>query len=125
MLIEACAGIKDDENEHDAMLREIEDETGFRLTGAKRIFDLYSTPGAVTEMLHYFIAEYKDENKISVGGGLQQEQEEIEVIEMPFTEAYNKVTTGEIKDAKTVTLLLLQKQNNATGTGILSLQAGR
>jgi nudix-type nucleoside diphosphatase (YffH/AdpP family) len=112
MLIEACAGLKEDENAQDAILREIEEETGFRLTSAEKIFELYSTPGAVSEKLYYFVAEYTDENKISDGGGLEEEQEEIEVIEMPFSEAYKKVTTGEIKDAKTVTLLLYAKANN-------------
>lgn len=111
-LIEACAGIQEDESAEASMLREIEEETGFKLKSVKKIFELYSSPGSNTEMLHYFIAEYNDEQKVSKGGGLKEEQEEIEVIEMPFKEAYLKIQNGEIKDAKTVILLQYAKTVN-------------
>jgi nudix-type nucleoside diphosphatase (YffH/AdpP family) len=109
MLIEACAGIKEDENEHEAMVREIEEETGFRVENVKKIFELYSTPGCNTEKVYYFIAEYADKQKVAEGGGLEEEQEEIDVLEMPFKDAWLKMETGEIKDAKTVILLQYAK----------------
>ncbi len=112
MLIEACAGIKEDENEHEAIVREIEEETGFRVENAKKIFELYSTPGCSTEKIYYFIAEYADGQKVSNGGGLEEEQEEIDVLEMPFEKAYLKIETGEIKDAKTIILLQYAKANH-------------
>lgn len=106
MMIEACAGLVDDgEQAHDAILREIEEETGYKVHDVKKLFSLYSTPGAVTELLHYFIAEYDEQQKVSEGGGLDEENENIEVIEMPFEEAFSKINSGEIKDAKTVILL--------------------
>jgi nudix-type nucleoside diphosphatase (YffH/AdpP family) len=112
LLIESCAGLQDDDTADDAIMREIEEETGYKVDNVKKIFELYSTPGAVTEKLHYFIAEYSEDQKISEGGGLDEEGEEIEVLEMPFKEAYLKIETGEIRDAKTVILLQYAKANN-------------
>lgn len=112
MLLEACAGIKGDENAHEAIVREIEEETGIHAENVEKIFELYSTPGCSTEKMYYFIAEYADGQKVSNGGGLEEEQEEIDVLEMPFEEAYLKIETGEIKDAKTVILLQYAKANS-------------
>ena len=112
LLVETCAGIKEDENECEAIVREIEEETGFRVEKTKKVFELYSTPGCNTEKIYYFIAEYSDGQKVAEGGGLEDEQEEIDVLEMPFNEAYSKMESGEIKDAKTVILLQYAKVNN-------------
>lgn len=110
MMIEACAGILEkNENPEQGILREIEEETGYRVEKVTKLFELYSTPGSVAEMLHYFVAEYNYSQKINEGGGLQKEQENIEVIEMPFEEAFSKIQSGEIKDAKTVILLQYAK----------------
>jgi nudix-type nucleoside diphosphatase (YffH/AdpP family) len=100
LLIESCAGLQDDDTADDAIMREIEEETGYKVDNVKKIFELYSTPGAVTEKLHYFIAEYSEDQKISEGGGLDEEGEEIEVLEMPFKEAYLKIETGELGTQK-------------------------
>lgn len=106
MMIEACAGIvEDNEDPKKGILREIEEETGYKVENAKKIFELYSTPGSVAEMIHYYVAEYRKDQKISEGGGLEKENEDIEVIEMPFEDAFIKILSGEIKDAKTVILL--------------------
>ena len=112
LLIEACAGIQEDESATESAFREIEEETGFRVSKAKKVFELYSSPGSNTEMLHYFVAEYADKQKVSEGGGLEEEEEDIEVIEMPFKEALIKIGSGEIKDAKTVILLFYAQVNN-------------
>lgn len=106
MMIEACAGIvEDDEKPEDAIMREIEEETGFKVDKVVKIFELYSTPGSVSERLSYFTAEYLHKQKIGKGGGMDEESEDIEVIELSFEDAYLKLQSGEIKDAKTVILL--------------------
>ncbi|MCW3107011.1 MAG: nucleoside diphosphate pyrophosphatase [Segetibacter sp.] len=106
MMTEACAGlVEGNEDPKEAIIREIEEETGYKIQDVKKIFELYSTPGSVAEMLHYYVAEYTDDQRISDGGGLNEENEEIEVIELPFEEAFIKIMSGEIKDAKTVILL--------------------
>ncbi|MDB5246249.1 MAG: nucleoside diphosphate pyrophosphatase [Segetibacter sp.] len=112
MMIEACAGIvEDDENPEDTIMREIEEETGFKLNNVKKVFELYSTPGSVAEMLFYFVAEYTPKQRVGEGGGLDEESEDIEVIELRFEDAYLKLQTGEIKDAKTAILLQYAKLN--------------
>jgi nudix-type nucleoside diphosphatase (YffH/AdpP family) len=110
MMIEACAGIVE-ENEDPAkgVIREIEEETGYKVQKVKKLFELYSTPGTVSEMIHYYVAEYSKEQKVGDGGGLEDENEEIDVIELPFEEAFTKIQSGEIKDAKTVILLQYAK----------------
>lgn len=110
MMMETCAGIlEENEDPAQGIIREIEEETGYKVEKVKKLFELYSTPGAVAEMLHYFVAEYTEEQKIGDGGGLDDENEQIDVIELPFEEAYIKVQSGEIKDAKTVILLQYAK----------------
>lgn len=105
MLIEACAGLLEIENPEECIKRETEEETGYQLHAVKKVFEAYMSPGAVTEILHFFIAEYTPEMKISEGGGLLHEEENIEVIECSIEEAMSKIETGEIKDAKTILLL--------------------
>jgi nudix-type nucleoside diphosphatase (YffH/AdpP family) len=110
MMIEACAGIvEENEDPTDGIIREIEEETGYKVQKVKKLFELYSTPGSVAEMIHYYVAEYTKEQKIGNGGGLEEENEDIDVIEMPFEEAFIKIQSGEIKDAKTVILLQYAK----------------
>lgn len=110
MMIEACAGIvEENEAPSDSVIREIEEETGYKVETVKKIFELYSTPGSVAEMLHYYIGEYDPKKKVGEGGGLDEEDENIEVMELPFIEAYGKIQSGEIKDAKTVILLQYAK----------------
>lgn len=104
-LIETCAGIIEDETPEQAILREIKEETGYVITAVKEIMSAYSSPGAYTELLHYFIAEYSDEQKVAKGGGLQEEQEELDVLEVDFDEACRMVAEGLIIDAKTIVLI--------------------
>lgn len=105
MMIEVCAGLLDTDDALTCIKKEAEEETGFQIDAPKKIFEIYSTPGAVTEKIHYFIAEYSDEMKISEGGGLEEETEEIEVLETDFNQALDMISTGEICDAKTIILL--------------------
>lgn len=105
MLIEACAGLLDKDNAEDCIRKETEEETGYRIRKVEKIFEAYMSPGSVTEILYFFVAEYDKEMKVSEGGGLEEEQENIEVLELKFEEALNMVSEGEIKDAKTIMLL--------------------
>ena len=111
MVIEACAGLLDGDNPMDCIIRETEEETGYRLSSVKKVFQSYMSPGSVTEILHFFIGEYQSEMKVSEGGGLAEEHENIEVLEYPFNEAYQMITSGEIIDAKTIMLLQYAKIN--------------
>jgi nudix-type nucleoside diphosphatase (YffH/AdpP family) len=112
MMIEVCAGLLDNENPETCIVKEAEEETGYHIDKPQKIFELYSTPGAVTEKIHYFIAPYTDEMRKSKGGGLESETEEIEVLELDGSEAVTMIYNGEIKDAKTVILLLYAKSKN-------------
>jgi len=105
MMIEACAGLLDQDNPEDCIRKETEEETGYRISNVEKIFECYMSPGSVTEILYFFIAEYDDEMKVNEGGGLDHEQENIEVLELKFQEALKMIKTGEIKDAKTIMLL--------------------
>lgn len=105
MLIEACAGLLDKDNPEDCIRRETEEETGYKITEVTKIFEAYMSPGSVTEILYFFVAAYSKEMKVSDGGGAEHEQENIEVLELPFSQAMAMIGTGEIKDAKTIMLL--------------------
>ena len=105
MMIEACAGLLDKDNAEDCIKRETEEETGYKIKSVRKIFEAYMSPGSVTEILYFFVAEYADDMKVGDGGGCDTEQENIEVMEIPFSEAIAMVTSGEIKDAKTMLLI--------------------
>lgn len=109
MLIEACAGLLDTDNPEEAIRRETEEETGYKISAVQKLFEVYMSPGSVTEIVHFFAAEYTKEMKINEGGGVAEEQENIEVLEFDFDEAYNMIASGEIKDAKTIMLLQYAK----------------
>ncbi|RFZ94055.1 GDP-mannose pyrophosphatase NudK [Mucilaginibacter conchicola] len=104
-LIEACAGLLDEHNPEDCIRKETEEETGYKITQVQKVFEAYMSPGSVTEILYFFVAEYSKDMKVSDGGGLADETESIEVLELEFSRALEMVKTGEIKDAKTIMLL--------------------
>lgn len=105
MMIEACAGLLDQDNPEDCIRRETEEETGYKISEIQKVFEAYMSPGSVTEILYFFIAAYSKSMKVSDGGGVEHEQENIEVLEIPFQQAMDMVQLGEIKDAKTIMLL--------------------
>lgn len=104
MLLEACAGLLDLDNPEDCIRRETEEETGYQIKEVKKIFEAYMSPGSVTEILHFFVAEYSPAMKISSGGGVDI-HEDITVIELPFAKAVDMVASGEIRDGKTILLI--------------------
>jgi GDP-mannose pyrophosphatase NudK len=111
MLIEACAGLLDNDNPEDCIRRETEEETGYKISHVQKIFEAYMSPGSVTEILHFFIAEYAHSMKVHDGGGIAHEQENIEVLELLFEEAMQMISTGQIKDGKTIMLLQHVRMN--------------
>jgi len=111
MMIEACAGLLEEENAEECIRRETEEETGYRISDVRKIFEAYMSPGSVTEIIHFFVAEYSKEMKIHDGGGLDTEHENIDVLELSFAQALQMIVTGEIKDAKTIMLLQYAKIN--------------
>lgn len=105
MLTEVCAGTLDGLKPEECIIKEIEEETGYKVPAVKKVFEAFMSPGAVTEILHFFIAEYDKTMKIHEGGGNPEETENIEVLELSFQEALNLLSKGLIKDAKTIMLL--------------------
>lgn len=104
-LIEADAGLLEEQDPVSRIKAEAEEETGFRITDVEKVFEAFMSPGSVTEKLYFFIAEYQDNNRQSDGGGLPEEGEDVEVLEMPFPEALTAIRNGEIIDGKTIMLL--------------------
>jgi len=105
MLIETCAGLLDESAPEEAIRRETEEETGYRIHNVTRIFDAFMSPGSVTERVYFFVAEYDEDSHIDNGGGLHSDGEDIEVLELNFHQALHMIETGEIMDGKTIMLL--------------------
>ncbi|MGZ5937905.1 MAG: GDP-mannose pyrophosphatase [Rhizomicrobium sp.] len=106
LLIEAAAGMLDDAAPDIRIKAEAEEETGYHIHAVRKVFELFMSPGAMTEKLHFFVAEYDDGAKHSAGGGIESEGEDIEVLEMPLDESLAMLSDGRICDAKTAVLLL-------------------
>jgi GDP-mannose pyrophosphatase NudK len=111
MLIECCAGLLDRDNAEEAIRRETAEETGYKIGAVEKVLEAYMSPGSVTEILYLFVAAYTREMKVNDGGGLQEESEDIEVLEMPYGRALEMVRTGEIRDGKTILLLQYAELN--------------
>jgi nudix-type nucleoside diphosphatase (YffH/AdpP family) len=104
-LIEACAGLLDGDNPSDCARREAHEELGVNIRNIRLVADCFSSPGAVSERLMLFAADYAAEDRVHGGGGLDHEHEDIEVIEMPLVDAFALIAAGGIMDAKTIILL--------------------
>lgn len=105
VIIETCAGLLDGDSPEVCIKKETFEETGIKIDKVNKIFEAYMSPGAVTEIIHFFIGEYNDKMKVSKGGGVDDEHEDIEVLEIPYDQALNMIKNGDIKDAKTIMLL--------------------
>jgi nudix-type nucleoside diphosphatase (YffH/AdpP family) len=105
LLIEAAAGVLDNEHPEVRIRAEAEEETGYRLGEIKKIFEAFMSPGSVTERQHFFVAEYQPDKRIGSGGGFAHEGEDIEVLELPIDSALAMIADGRIVDAKTIILL--------------------
>ena len=103
MLIETCAGLLDSDEPEECVRKEAIEETGFEVGEVRKLFELFMSPGGVTELIHFFIAEYNDTQRANDGGGV--DDEEIEVLELPYHRALEMMANGEIRDGKAVILL--------------------
>ncbi len=104
-MIEVTAGLLDGDDPETCVIKEAEEESGFRVKKVEKVFEAYMSPGAVTEIIHFYIAAYDDSDRVSEGGGVAAEQEDITVLELDFKKAMDMISKGEIKDAKTIMLL--------------------
>jgi nudix-type nucleoside diphosphatase (YffH/AdpP family) len=103
--VEACAGKLDGENAERRIAKEMQEELGYKITKVQRLFELYVSPAAIMEKIVFFTCAYSPADKVSEGGGLKEEGEDIEVVETRLQEAAVMIATGEIVDAKTVVLI--------------------
>ncbi len=110
-LIEACAGKLEGETPEVRIVKEVEEETGFRISKPVKLFEAFMSPGKFMEKLTFFIARYTPQDRVGPGGGLAEEGEDIQVIEFTLDNALTMIETGEIIDAKTITLLYYAKLN--------------
>ncbi|WP_457582795.1 NUDIX domain-containing protein [Ensifer canadensis] len=115
-MIEAPAGLLDDDTPEVAICREAMEETGYHVDNATHLFDAYMSPGALTERTSFFVGQIDVREKAGNGGGLAHEGEDIEVLEIPFDEAFGMIATGEICDAKTIMLLQWAQLNRSSLT---------
>jgi nudix-type nucleoside diphosphatase (YffH/AdpP family) len=119
LLVEACAGLLDGEDPLACIRREAEEETGYLVNCPRRLFEVYMSPGSVTERLHFFVAEYDHQDRVTAGGGDAAEGEDIEVIELPLASAIQMIKEGTIQDGKTIILL-----QHAAMVGLEQLRGG-
>ena len=103
MLIETCAGLLDSDEPEECVRKEAIEETGFEVGEVRKLFELFMSPGGVTELIYFFIAEYNDTQRANDGGGV--DDEDIEVLELPYHRALEMMANGEIRDGKAVILL--------------------
>ncbi|MCP4188172.1 MAG: NUDIX domain-containing protein, partial [Gammaproteobacteria bacterium] len=103
MLLETCAGLLDNDSPEDCIRKEAIEETGYAISKVEKLFEAYMSPGSVTEVVHFFAAEYDDSQRVTAGGGI--DDEDIEVLELPFILALEMIRDGRIKDGKTIMLL--------------------
>ena len=113
MLIEACAGLLDADEPEVCARKEAMEETGFQVGEVEKVFELYMSPGGVTEIVYFYLAEYSDSQREGAGGGV--EDEDIDVLEIPFSQAMAMVKNGDIRDGKTVILLQQLQLRNIMG----------
>ncbi|WP_268800410.1 NUDIX hydrolase [Pseudomonas huanghezhanensis] len=104
-LIEAAAGLLDNAGPEERIRMEAEEETGYRVKSVRKVYEAFMSPGSVTERLHFFVGEYHAQDRVNAGGGLEQEGEDIEVLELPVDVAIEMVEDGRIMDGKTIILL--------------------
>ena len=117
LMIEAAAGLLDDSSPETRIRAEAEEETGYRLGAIRKIFEVFMSPGSVTEKLHFFVAEYQPDMRVGSGGGLASEGEDIEVLEVKIDDALAMIADGRIVDGKTIILLQYAALNIFTKAG--------
>jgi nudix-type nucleoside diphosphatase (YffH/AdpP family) len=122
-LVEAAAGLLDGARPEECIRAEVEEETGYRVKGVRRLWDAFMSPGSVTERLHFFVAEYEARDRVGAGGGLAEEGEDLEVLELDIDAALGMIGSG-IVDGKTIMLLQYARQHLFVPPGLMILIAG-
>ena len=112
LMVEVCAGLLDGDMPEVCIKKEILEETGYKINHVTKVFESFMIPGTVMQNVHFFVAEYSQNQKIAEGGGAEYETENIEVLELDFTKVYNWIAKGEIKDGKTIMLLQYARIEN-------------
>ncbi|WP_158976074.1 NUDIX domain-containing protein [Cellulophaga sp. L1A9] len=105
MLVEVCAGLLDGDTPEDCIRKEVLEETGYQISDVSKVFGSFMVPGTVKQKVHFFTGYIDDTMKVSKGGGAEDETENIEVLDIPFSSAYDMIATGEIVDGKSIMLL--------------------
>ena len=105
LMIEAAAGMLDDASPEERIRAEVEEEAGYRLHDVRKVFEAFMSPGSVTERVHFYVGAYTPADRVEAGGGVEDEGEDIEVLELPLDEALAMVEDGRIADGKTIMLL--------------------
>jgi nudix-type nucleoside diphosphatase (YffH/AdpP family) len=105
LLIETAAGLLESESPEVRIRAEAEEEAGYRLGDIRKVFEAFMSPGLLSEKIHFFVAEYKPDMRVGSGGGIADEGEDIEVLELSIDEAMAMIADGGIVDAKTIMLL--------------------
>ena len=122
-LVEAAAGLLDGARPEERIRLEVEEETGYRVGAVRRLWDVFMSPGSVTERVHFFVAEYEAGDRVSAGGGLLDEGEDLEVLELGIDEAVARIGNG-IVDGKTIMLLQYAQLHLFAPPGMMILVAG-
>jgi ADP-ribose pyrophosphatase len=122
-LVEAAAGLLDGASPEERIRAEAEEETGYRVSAPRKLWDVFMSPGSVTERLHFFVAEYEARDKVGAGGGIKEEGEDLEVLELGIDEALRMIGHG-IVDAKTIMLLQYAQAHLFAPSGMMILIAG-
>jgi nudix-type nucleoside diphosphatase (YffH/AdpP family) len=104
-LIETAAGLLDRASPEERIKADVEEETGYRVGAVHKVFEAFMSPGSVTERLYFFVAEYDPASRAGDGGGIAEEGEDIEVLELPLERALQMIACGDIADGKTIMLL--------------------
>jgi ADP-ribose pyrophosphatase len=112
-MVEVPAGMLDEDHPEEAIRREAMEETGYRLRDVRFLFKAFMSPGAITELVHFFYAPIDLDDRVEEGGGLAEEHEDIEVLEIPLDDALGMIASGAICDGKTIMLLQWAMINRA------------
>jgi ADP-ribose pyrophosphatase len=122
-LVETAAGLLDGARPEQRIRDEVMEETGYRVGAVRHLWDAFMSPGSVTERLHFFVAEYEADDRPGTGGGLAEEGEDLEVLELGIDEALAMIGSG-IVDGKTIMLLQYAQQHLFAPAGMMILIAG-
>ena len=104
-MIEVPAGLLDGDDAADAIRRDAMEESGYAVDKVEYLFDMYASPGTLTEKVSLFVARIDLDMQAGSGGGLEDEGEDIEVLTYGLDEAFGMIASGEITDSKTIILL--------------------